>query len=473
MSAVDVSRFEKHNLVMRDGKLRVRKALFTALTPTSGTAFTAGSSIESPSTTETWHYLVEQSTTTGVCTLRVVTEDMLALYTYDLGVLTGNPVFSFAVNNSQVMINSPALSAPLYGLVGGGLTTALKQVSENDDTTAIDIPTGHMCSFGDRVAIASGRTVYFSDPDFDPRTFVGENTWVVDGQVLDLFQGPEGSLYAVTSNNVNVLPADALGKGQQVVGFTSIIPGINPSRPRNAAVSNGVVGVLASDSLLFISGNRPKIDLAPYEGRRFYSLPIEVEDLRTSAQLFATSNGFLVGFTGKPFALLVDLRNDFQTFIWTKASATLSAVGVLRGRDGDDLLVFRDRVVQLSGSIDFDGSDVRGIACGELEMPPGKAGVVRSVTVSADSASQPTLVSAGSFETTSTTAVRADDVTVAVSNWAATGQLAGRSMRSTLHRTVVRDGDLHVEVGTDGANRVLGGVDIDVRGQARNRRDRP
>jgi hypothetical protein len=473
VSAIDIAGWEQHNAVVRAGRLRVRRGLFSHLTPTAGTIFVGGFSVESPSTTEVWHYLFEQSTTTGACSVRVVTEDMLALYAYDLGVLSAAPVFSWGTVGGHIIINSPQLSAPLYGLVGGGLTTALKQPSDNPSSVVLDIPSGHACAFGDRIAIGSGRTVFFSDPDaaLDPRTYVETNAYPLDGQILDVLVGPDG-LYVFTTAGVAVLSNDALGKGQDVTGFWSTIPGIQGARPRTAAVSNGKVAVLAADGLLLLGSGEPMRDLSPYEGRRFYTPAVEVLDLRIEAQLFATSTGFVVGFPGRSFALLVDVVNGFDSYVWTKTGTTLGVCGVLRGRDGEDLFVLRDRVVEPVGSLDFDGQPPRAVACGQLVLPPNAAGVVRGVTLCADSAARPALLSVGGLQTTSTTAARAGDVIVGTSQWAASGNLAGRSMRSTLLRTVMRTSNAHVELATEGADRVFGNVDVEVRGQARARRDR-
>ncbi len=474
MSAFSIDDAEKHNAVRVDGVLRARPGLYSHLTPTAGTQFVSGFSIESPSTTEIWHYLFEQSTTTRAVTCRVVTEDMLALYTYELGVLTANPNFTYANVYGQIIINSPALSAPLYHIVGGGITTALKQPSENPLSELLEIPVGCTCEFGDRVAIGSGRTVYFSDPlkfSQGPRTFVEDNTLGLSSLVLDLVVGPDGALNIFTTDGVYILASDALGKGQQVVGFVSVISGIQNARPLNACVSNGIVATLVEDGVLFLDGMR-KVDITPYDGRRYYTPAVEVDDLRKDAQLFAIADGFLVGFPGKPFAAVVDTRHNIQSYVWTKTGAPMNVRGTLRGRDGEDLWVLADRIVEPLGSLDFDSSTVRVMACGELERPPDAAGVVRGVTVGADSSGQPTLVFAGGYAAASTTAVRPEDIIIGTSLWSATGNYVGRSIRTTLQRASVRDGNASVEVGTDGAGRLLANIDVAVRGQARRRRDR-
>jgi hypothetical protein len=122
---VDMSRWEKHNVVERDGALRTREGLVSIKTPTAGTVHVGSFSIESPFTGEVHQHLAERDTTTGVCTLRVFTEEFFELYSVNLGVVPPDVVITRAVTNNQVMVNGPALAVPLYGLAAGGLVAAL------------------------------------------------------------------------------------------------------------------------------------------------------------------------------------------------------------------------------------------------------------------------------------------------------------------------------------------------------------
>lgn len=241
----------------------MRPSLQTLKTPTASTAYVAAFSIESPTTTEVFHYLFEQAAG-GTVTLRVTTEEFVELFNQALGIMPPAPVVTWGISLNQVMINSPSFSAPLYGIVGGGLVTATKTessfASSNPETQALTIPPGHIASFGDRLPIAQAHVLYFNDPTNDVRTYVGSNAIAFPGQIYDLFTGPDGALYLFTSQDAYVIPADALGHGQLIVPFISTIPGVGTSRPRNAATSNGVVACLSRRGLVMVDGDREQID---------------------------------------------------------------------------------------------------------------------------------------------------------------------------------------------------------------------
>lgn len=120
MTLVDVSQWEMHNVVRDDGGLRTRQGFAQLKTPATGTVYVGAFSLLSPSTGEPWHYLFEQATATNVVTLRVYTEEFVEVFSYLIGVTQADPVITHAMVNRQLMVNSPAFSAPLYGLPGGG-----------------------------------------------------------------------------------------------------------------------------------------------------------------------------------------------------------------------------------------------------------------------------------------------------------------------------------------------------------------
>jgi len=470
----DPATAELHNLVVRDAKVRTRRGLVSAKTPTAGTAYVAGWSIESQSTTEVWHYLFEQSTTTSVVTLQVVDEEFNSVFSLPIGPTQGRPVVTKAVTLNQVMINSPSFSGPLYGLVGGGLVQALKSTSANPDTTSLDIPPGHITAWGDRSPIAVGNNLLFNDPPKpDPRAYVAKNVVPLGGVIFDHFTGPDGALYVFTSQDTYVIAADALGQGQTVTGFISTLTGLNPSRPGNAVTSNGVIACLARDGLVTIAGGvQTRVPLMTYQGKRYLSFPGEMSDYR-DGRLFPTSTGFLLSFgTRRKHAIHIDVRNGFRSVLWTQTGAPLDVVGMLRSRDGEDFPVLSNRVVQYLGSTDFDATAVRGVAASRIEVPPDQTPTIRSITVKADNVGQPVGMSVGAATRTNTTPAKTRDVVIGTGLWSASGQLNGRELRTTRMQCDQRVTDLEVEVSIDGGDRGLGPVDVEVQGQGTTRRDR-
>lgn len=490
MSAVDVdlTGFELHNMVHTPQGLRVRKPLVSLNTPTASTVYVGSKSIENPSTTEVLHYLFEQALGTGLVTLRVMTESFVELFSFPLGQMQADPIITGDVVDNQIMFNSPSFSTPLIGYTGGGIISAVAQASIQPNTTALEIPNGHITGFSDRFIIAQYTDFFVSDPNDAFRSYVVENAVGLGATIFDIFQGPDGALFLSTSAGAFTLSADALGQGQIVLGSISRVPGIDTSRSRNAIAAAGVVVVLQRDHVQVIGAHATSIltptpaggnaiNLAPYTGRRFYSIPVDVEDLRLSGELFATSNGFVVGFRGRRGHFIVyNLKDNTFQYVWSSNAATsFNLVGTLRDRDGNTLYVLRDRVAAFigSGGPDYDGSDVRGVACGRLPAEVGDNAMVRRVTIGATNMGKSTgvYVSGVSASTgkTVTTPTKSTDIVIGTSLWSASAPfMGGRSLRSIRHSVAARSVDPNLEVVVTGANRRLNSIaSVEVSGQGR------
>lgn len=483
---VDLRTFELHNILrQRDGSLRVRRAMLFTKSPSGGTLFVGGFTVESPTTTEPWHYLLEQSTTTGIVTLRAFTEEFFEVWNLELGMMPSDPVFSVAVANNQMMINSPSLPAPLYGIPGGGMVQAVKTASINTGTTALDLPAGHIASFNDRTVIAAGAVAFFNDPPFrsngfDPRTFVAENAVPLPGTIYDIFQATDGAFYIFTSAGVFALPVDATGQGQTISGFLERIPGIDVSRPRNAAATNGAVAVLQKQHVQIIGG--PRIELATFKGRRYFSLPVEVDDLRLTAEIFGVRGGFVVAFRGKRahFAL-IDLESKSVSWIYsgvpgTAAQAT-SVVGVLRSRDGEPLFICREGVLDLfTGGTAFDFNNgvtpFYGVACGRIDMT-GQRPVVRRVVSGSGACGTAIGAAVSGAVVTSTTPALANEPILGTALWGASTPSPGRQTRTVRFNMAVHASDPHIELMFTGADReVRADAEVIIEGQGASRTDK-
>lgn len=479
---VDLFPFELHNIERVGEGLRTRKALTSLKTPTGGTVFVGGFTIESPNTTEPLHYLFEQDTGTAIVTVRVFTEEFFEISSYSLGVLARDPVLTLAVGNGQFMINGPSLSAPLYGIVGGGgPIAAVLTPSLNPDTTALQIPAGVCCSFGDRWPIAQGNVLFFNDPplanNVDPRTYVAQNAFALPGNIYDILQGEDGALRIFTSAGVFSMPPDALGQGQSPQAFLSKMPAIETSRSRNACAAGGGAAVLQKDHVLMLVGGAvTKIPLSPYRGRRSFSQVVDIDDLRVSGELHPTPDGFIVGFrTERGFYIHVDTKAGSVSYVTSTATA-LNVVGTLRSRDNQPLIVLKDRVVAaaVSGANDFDGNAVRGVACGKLALR-GDRPVIRRIVVGAGNAGQTIGAYLSGTTMTATTPALSGEAVIGTSLWnvAPTQLLAGRQMRSVRRTCAVRATDPHLEVRVDGGDvAVERFIDLEMGGQGPKREDK-
>lgn len=470
---LDPSRMELHNMTVRDKRMVNRRGLVATHTLAAFTGYVGGFTVENPQTSEAYHYLFEQATLNSIVTLRVFNEEFVELFNYLIGPMSTQPVFGYGVVNNQLMIGSPDLPAPLYGLVGGGLIPALKTVPPDFDLTVLDMPPGLLCAWKGRIVIAQGPNLLINTGDIDPRTFVAENIISLPGNIYDILEGPDGALYAFTSADVYVIPADVLSQQQIPVGFISTITGVSTGAPKQAATSNGVIGAIGRDGLLLISGGQvTRIDLAPYEGKRFFSRPIEVEDYRRIGQIWPTTDGFMVGLSGRRNVLIeINLRQGYRSAIWTSANTNLFLVGTLRARDAETLLLITTRVLQTAGTADFDASAIRGVACGRLSIPAEQSPVVRWITVAADNVGQQTHTYLGGADSALTTPTASGDVIIGTSSWGVLQTYTGREARTSRHALAVRSSDFQVELGCDGGLRTLDVGDIEVHGQGRKRRD--
>jgi hypothetical protein len=451
MPNVSMKQWERHNVVVdKGGRLVTRKGGVAIHTPAD--VLVGGFSILVPSSSEMEHYLFEQSATTSVVTLFVYDEEFNERYRLRLGEFPSWPVFTHGMTNNQLMINSPSLSAPLYGLPGGGVMPAVKTPSENPDTTSIDIPSGHICAFGDRLPIAQGSVVYFNDPGVDPRSYVGENTVPLPATIHDIVQGPDGALWMFTPAGAYNMAADALGQGQSVAGFISLTPEAATSRPGNAASTIFGVVALTDDGVLVLNGgNSRAIPFSTYQGRRRLSQPVDVLDARQFGRVFPTSTGAVVGFgVDRNYCIHLDLQDGGVSFLSSAAvPGAFHAVGVLRTRDGEDLLITPGAVWSLHVKGNTSNT---GVLCGRIQAGPADNPLLRRVTVSAANAGEGVTVNCNNVQDSANTSLNGDAI-IGVNNWGAPlATLTARSARCTLN---VRGTELDVEVAVAGRARVI------------------
>lgn len=472
MAKVDLASFELHNVVRRGPALRTRKGLVDLFTPTAGSRLIDSFSVEMQNTGEVLHHLVEQSTTTDQAVLRVLTEEFVRLFSVDLGPLPQDSTFTFASQYSQILVNGPQASQPLYGLVGGGYSAATKVASINPDTTALDVPAGIVIAWGDRIALATANQILLNDPGVDTlRTFTAQNVIPLPAQILDLCISADAALWAFTADGAYSLPIDGLSSGQSFQGFIQRLPSVSVSRRRNAvAVPGGQLAVLQRDHVLLLP-SQEKIPLGTHRGKRFFSQPTQVDDLRLQGQIFATSTGFIVGLQDRGFFLHVDLRAGSTQYVWNPA-APMKVVGTLRSRENETLIVFEDRVVQWHGTVDFGGTAVRGVLAGSIPTDVATSPVLRRLTVAAGNTGQTVGAFAGGASPTDTSASKPSDLTLGTDLWSAATPLRGRETRSTRLSFRQRLTDLSVEARIDGGDReIQPSIDIEITGQGRTRRD--
>lgn len=483
MSTISIKNFERHNIVNDNGRLSTRRGFVisvasSAFGVTNG-EFVGGFSVLVPSSSETEHYLFVQDGETGDVTMVVMDEEWVERYRLALGAHPDQPVFSHAMVNNQLMINAPSMSAPLYGLPGGGAMPAVATASRNPDTTVIDVPPGHICSFGDRMPIAQGSIVYFNDPGIDPRSYVGENNVPLPATIHAITQGPDGALWMFTPAGAYSMAADALGQGQSVAGFISLIPQVLTSRPGGAcSTSFGVVALTVDGVAVLNGGSSREIAFSSYQGRRKLTRPIDVMDVRQFGRVFPTSFGVLVGFgSDRKYAVAVDLNEGTTSFWYTGAAANpLNVVGTLRTRDGEDLIISRTGIyaIHTKGLRDFSdlvANDITGALCGRVQSGPQENPLVRRVSISTANGGAPVSVCGnGVVDTGKSTTVNGDTV-IETDLWGTPqwSTLTARSVRATLN---VRATELDLEVTVSGMGRaIVDSADVQAGGTWTNKKE--
>jgi len=477
MPTVDITSWERHNVVIdNQGRLMTRRGFTDIFAPAGGSVIVAGFSLLVPSSSEVEHIVFMQVTSTGQVTMTTYDEEFNVGIVLALGKMASAPVITMALVNNQVMINSPSFSSPLYGLPGGGYMPALKVASINPDTTALDIPTGHICSFGDRMPIAQGSVVYFNDPGIDPRTYVAQNTLGLPGEVYDIFQGPDGGLWMFTAAGLFVMSADALGQGQSVVGFVQLVPSLVTSNPHNAVTTPfGVVALTRTGiSVLSSSGASRDIDFPTYQGRRQLSRPVEIEDVRQFGRVYVSGNGVVVGFgADRDYFVIVDLAHGGAVTFVSASDRPVRLVGMLHSRDDDDIFLTSAAalVMHTDGVNEFASTTLTGTTCGKMQEGPADDPLIRRISVSVGNGGGTVATGCnGRTDTGKTTSVNGD-VVADLSVWG-TARYAGlttRSVRTTLN---VRATEPNVEVRVEGGGRrIAPALEVQAGGVWRTRKE--
>ena len=492
----NLTEFELHNIFVNAETLVVREGLRTVIeadTVASGCNFVGNVSVKSRNTDEMIHYLFMRNSTTGEGTCYTTNEEYQIQGQVALGQVPEDLLITAAVQNYQILINGPNLPFPLYGIIGGALIRAEKVASVNPSTTAIDIPKGICCTFGGRIAIAQYNLVYFNDAGTEIRTFVAQNALALPSNIYDLFQGAGGGLYAVCADAIYVLPLSALTSGQLVSGNWSKISNNGILNHRNScAVQNGLF-VLTQDGAATVSDSFNSTELAIYGTNRYYTNytqitpagyhtgsltrfakkrywsksvgPGATQDYRNSA-IFGLDNALLINVDG--IVCWFDITIGRATWIYN--STEIEIVGLGKTRNGGDLWILPNRIIEMAGNVEFDGNEISGIACGNLALNTKESTVIREVITTANNTNQEQFVYIGNTAKTAITPVprRANNI-IGTSVWNTTETFVGNEDRSRRHLVAVRTDELALEVGITGSGARFGPVDLTVRGKGKNR----
>lgn len=466
MVSINPLRDELHNCVVEDGEVCARPGYQTVATLLSAVVF--GFTLNVGSIDDVNHYVISRipSSGDGYCT--VYSEQFRQLYQVNLGKIPENPAVYYGVQNNQIVINSPHFNYPLYGIVGGGLVPATAGESINPDTTSLTIPLGITCEFGDRFVISdeTSTNVLFSDPDVSPKTFVAQNILHIPGATIyHMEQADDGMLAIFTTNGVFGLDRTALSQAQNVSGFLSKLPGYQAQNYRCAASTNGALLALVKDGVANVLDGFSLVPVPTPRAKHALTRPVRPYDYRHGT-LHKTANGALVAYDGR--ALILDIKLGFTSWHYTNDGATVK--GVLRTRDGDDILLLdgpsADEAVIPLGEFDDRQSSVDGYAVIYEQAPAEQSQMLRRITVSSNNPGFSTYVYVrGSPSDVSTVLTPATGIVIGTDSWAATGSasnggLIDRERTSVRHDVATRTDQLSLEIGVQGSGRSLGDYHI-------------
>lgn len=398
MTLVDARGWSKRNCCrLASGELAVRPGLRRVLAPDSQRMFCGGFSILNQFTGETWSYVFDVTSSVSSnrdLRLRIYDEDWQIFQTFSLNRNVDPRVITHAVVEGEILICSPDFPT-LFGLVGSGVILAVKVASDNPSTTAIDMPSGIVSSFGNRFAIADGVTLYFSDPltptGGDARTFVPQNANQRPAPIFGLHEGAGGALVCITRAGVFGLDSSAGAVG--IVGSNGtawrMLNHAESYSFCSSAVVNGRVYALSRKGykLVDVENDTDEVlndPMVPFT----YGARIASDDWRT-ARMFSGDDGPYVSITGACSAH--DLDEKIRSWWSCNVGSTFNVRGVLKTPDGDDMLLAEDGIYEVVQEGNFDGDTTstpagtqpKGFLAGRVLTGPADNFTARDVTATA------------------------------------------------------------------------------------------
>ena len=356
---VDMSTWGKFNLWLDPGGSPcVRPGLRSIASAPSGRRFVDGFSVPSQYTGETWHYVLTVATS-GVLDARmhVFDENFQAFQELALNLNREPRALSYGIVEGQIIVGSPDMPT-LWGLIGSGLRVATSVPSDNPATTAIDIPRGMVTSWGNRIVIANGFTVWVSDPvaatGGSPRTFVAQNQNARPGIVYGIHEGAGGMLVCVTSAGVYGLDSAAAAVG--IVGANGtawqLLSHHRATSYNSSCVVRGRVwGLTRRGYSLIDTSTDEQVEVSDAVAPRASYSRIALNDYR-GQRLLAGEFGPLLSLRDLPAMHMHDLARGFRSWWWQTQNMG-SPVAVLTGYEGEQMLLFPGSVRRVFG--DFDG----------------------------------------------------------------------------------------------------------------------
>jgi hypothetical protein len=463
-----ISDSEFHNIVSGQDGLATRPGFLTTLrvedlgvaTPRAadGTAqqIISGFTVESANTGAIYHYIFAIDGY-ATATQYLYDVEMQCLGAFEIGRISSQDPFSYAVNYNQIIVNSPGLPFPLWGFIGGTLVRAQTVPSMNPDTQALTLFPGLVCSFADRFVWAYKNQIIVNDPGLEPRTITAPNSVSFGGQVLDMFQsGSGGNLVIVCTDAVYQIPPDAL-TGYQLQSVVGKITGYQGVGRLNAATARGTVAGLVRGGMINI-GDMSVTELTKYRRRRRLTAPVGpgvAGDYRTG-YIFGADEGYYINCANR--ICMVDLDGQVVSWIYPSGEdlgepysgdQVFNLVGLLKNSDGRTIFLTSTAAIDMWGNIDLGQTPTvaepdlteatpSGALCKMVPAMPEDSPVLREITAGSDRAGfEIGSYCRGSLSSVSVPAPQGS-VIIGTTEWGATFRLVEKEMRSRRMQRAVR-----------------------------------
>lgn len=421
---IDLNTFDKHNIWLNEaGELSVRPGYRSLKTYSNLGDVKSAVSVENPNTGEPAYYFLRNGTVSSSEYGQILAYIGHAGSTsnHDQQVLF-SPVpndtqLTYADVDGELVLAAPGMPT-LWGYTGGFVGIAEKTQSpaqEDAGITALDIPQGLCASWADRCVIASGRTIYISEP-FYPRAYGADNVLAVDGRVYSLHVSPNGALIICTNKGVWSFSADAAASGT-VVGFLEKVSDFSVNRYNQTCLTkNGLFAISEKGVVRVETAQQQEMALSDKRLTRVLDIRVSSPDFRSHASIFPTERGFCVSYerprpgapglygitngTTEGVACMVDLYTGMKSWWYqglTNSNGTyMNIAGVIQDEFGGDLFVGgysgTCNVSKVFGNYDDvdqqapdnNADDIVGSLIGAVSTGTEESPVLRNVTFSAD-----------------------------------------------------------------------------------------
>jgi len=396
---IDITQWPSRNAwQLPSGHLAVRPGLRLCAFAAGGYEIIGCASVKVEETDEYWHYTLQRQTTANGSLQVIMLDDRFNEVIYaSVSSAVRPPGLWVAGVLGEVLIGAPGINT-LWGVIGSAAVPAIKVASDNEaNTPAIQVPRGMCVRWANRVVVASGRTLYVSDPvavdGGDPRTFTGVNTIARSGAIYGIHVARNGDLVLCQDDGVFSWPVDAAA-AVAPIGEWRLACSHRTLNYNSTAMHKGRLYGLTRRgySLIDVEGAQAVALDEPYSTRTVAR--IARDDWRRE-RMVEGPWGPIVSINGHFLMTDID-RGVASWWSMTHTSENNIIVGTLHTGEGEELLVTSRGIYRIFGNYDGNATTENGSAVEAqfhniVESGPESAPVLRRLHWGTDSAVEPSV----------------------------------------------------------------------------------